>query len=109
VSPMFVLCALTVGSPLEAVSFVIVCAQRTPHAWHIGDVGASPSRARYHRVPKFWTYGSVCCACAEVTANIILFSMGPKLRYPTVARVIRVWQSKPVVERMYWWQCHIAR
>jgi hypothetical protein len=19
----------------------------------------------YHRLPKFWTYGSVCCACAQ--------------------------------------------
>ena len=47
----------------------------------------------YRRVPKYSPYGSVCCACARrpgllahanVTKNIKYFSMGPKLRYPTV-------------------------
>jgi hypothetical protein len=40
---------------------------------------------QHRRVPKFSPYGSVCCACAEITKNIIFSSMGPKLRYPTVA------------------------
>ncbi len=40
---------------------------------------------RYRRVPKFWTYGSVCCACAHVTKNKNIFSMGPKLKYPAAS------------------------
>ncbi len=39
---------------------------------------------QYRQVPKFSPYGSVCCACAEVTENIKYFSMRPKLRHPAV-------------------------
>ncbi len=43
-------------------------------------------RFPYHvgMMPKFWTHGSMCCACADVTKNIKYFLMGPKLRHPAV-------------------------
>ncbi len=61
----------------------------TSPAFHACD-SASPLRAhcchsfQYRRVPKFSPYAaSVCNACTEVTKNV-MFSMGPKLRYPAV-------------------------
>ena len=50
---------------------------------------------KYRSVPKFSPYGSVCCACANVTKNIRYFSMGPKLRHPTVQSQ---WQTCGVAE-----------
>jgi hypothetical protein len=58
------------------------------------------SRA-YPRVPKFRTYGSVCCACAQRpglpcqsfsrtlrSQKHNIFSMGPTLRYPAVLQSV---------------------
>ena len=59
-----------------------------------------PAHHVYHGVPKFWTYGSVCCACAQRpglprhalmftlrSQKYITFSTGLKLRYPTAHHV----------------------
>ena len=65
-----------------------MCAKRTAAAASVERRRCEPTMAiSYRRVPKFSPYDSVCCACAEVTKNIILCSMGPKLRYPAVAAV----------------------
>jgi hypothetical protein len=61
------------------------CASPLSACVHTACVHSPPVVFRmsvYHRVPKFSPYGSVCCACAEVTKNIIFFSMGLKLVYP---------------------------
>ena len=45
----------------------------------------------------------VLLAHAEVTKNIILFSMGPKLRYPAVLPMLLMWCSKTYRRRN---ECH---
>jgi hypothetical protein len=51
-------------------------------ATNLGDVSpnvcATGIVCAYRWVPKFWTYGSVCCACAEVTKNTPYFFNGSK-------------------------------
>jgi hypothetical protein len=50
----------TCACPEFTKSRVWACAQRTGTA-----ARESEANSKYHRVPKFWTYGSVCCSCAQ--------------------------------------------
>jgi hypothetical protein len=66
----------------------------------------------YRWVPKFWTYGSVCCVCAEVTENIMFFTMGPNLGTPRYFDVSRRGETRllaTVTSRLYTCQCRATQ